>query len=144
MGDAPASACARRSVVGPHLQRGYRSRHGRAGSRKYFIRHCGRRDLREHIARTQKRRYDAAENLVKLLQLCVEHMLHVQESLINDASKAELGRRKALDEVRCRAKLSLEKLETVRRASAWILGKSCWHSRRGARRRADTARWIDS
>ena len=61
--------------------------------------------------------YDAAENLVKLLQLCVEYMLHVQESLINDASKAELGRRKALDEVSdVEAKLSLEKAR--RRAAA--------------------------
>ena len=61
--------------------------------------------------------YDAAESLVKLLQLCVEYMLHVQESLINDASKAELGRRKALDEVSdVEAKLSLEKAR--RRAAA--------------------------
>ena len=53
--------------------------------------------------------YDAAEALVRLLQLCVEYMLHVQESLITDASKAELGRRKALDEVSdVEAKLSLE------------------------------------
>ena len=30
----------RRSIMGPHLQRRHRSRHGRPGSRKYFIRHC--------------------------------------------------------------------------------------------------------
>ena len=57
------------------------------------------------------------EALVRLLQLCVEYMLHVQESLITDASKAELGRRKALDEVSdVEAKLSLEKAR--RRAAA--------------------------
>ena len=60
---------------------------------------------------------DAAEALVRLLQLCVEYMLHVQESLITDASKAELGLRKALDEVSdVEAKLSLEKAR--RRAAA--------------------------
>ena len=91
--------------------------------------------------------YDAAENLVKLLQLCVEYMLHVQESLINDASKAELGRRKALDEVSdVEAKLSLEKARRRAAARQCVDFREVALALAGAARAAgvDTARWIDS
>ena len=91
--------------------------------------------------------YDAAENLVKLLQLCVEYMLHVQESLINDASKAELGRRKALDETaNVEAKLSLEKARRRAAARQCVDFREVALALAGAARAAgvDTARWIDS
>ena len=91
--------------------------------------------------------YDAAENLVKLLQLCVEYMLHVQESLITDASKAELGRRKALDEVSdVEAKLSLEKARRRAAARQCVDFREVALALAGAARAAgvDTARWIDS
>ena len=91
--------------------------------------------------------YDAAENLVKLLQLCVEYMLHVQESLISDASKAELGRRKALDETaNVEAKLSLEKARRRAAARQCVDFREVALALAGAARAAgvDTARWIDS
>ena len=91
--------------------------------------------------------YDAAESLVKLLQLCVEYMLHVQASLGNDAAAAERGRRKALDEtLAVESKLSLERARRRAAARQCVDFREVALALAGAARAAgvDTARWIDA